>query len=337
MELLWPATMLSGSVMNRKATKFLIIVVAILILVIVLPVLVSYPSFKRDMQVAHDRISSDSKILRTDDFTIEYSVKGDGIPVLMLHGAGGGFDQGLWARASYLGDGYKFISVSRFGYLNSPIPPGATIQSQAAVYFTLLDHLNIDSVVVIGGSAGGPSAMQFTNDYPDRSQALILLMAVSMADHALDDLPFQVRIIHLTQQSDYIYWVFTRLLQSTMLGLMGIPANTYKYFTPEQKVLAQAMLDNMHPMSRRYAGTFNDNVMIQNFDLSKTRISTPTLIVHSKDDALVGYHHASHAHHNIKQSRLVLFEDGGHAMLSKIFDIRELTREFISMNTKQRN
>ena len=72
--------------MNRKATKSLTIVVAILILMIVLPVLVSYSGFKRDMQAAHDRVSGDSKILRTDKYTIEYSVKGDGIPVLLLHG-----------------------------------------------------------------------------------------------------------------------------------------------------------------------------------------------------------------------------------------------------------
>ena len=125
--------------MNRKATKSLTIVIAILILVIVLPVLVSYSGFKRDIQAAHDRVSGDSKILRTDKYTIEYSVKGDGIPVLLLHGAGGGYDQGLWAGKTLLGDGYKFISVSRFGYLNSPIPSGASIKSQAAAYATLLD------------------------------------------------------------------------------------------------------------------------------------------------------------------------------------------------------
>lgn len=323
--------------MNRKVTKSLPIVVAILVGLILLAVLVSYSGFKRDMQAAHERLLRDSEVLRTDKYTIEYALKGEGIPVLLLHGAGGGYDQGLWAGTALLGDGYKFISVSRFGYLNSSLPSGASIKSQAAAYATLLDHLNIDSVIVLGGSAGGPSAMQFANDYPDRCQVLILLMAVSMADHSLDELPVQIRIIHLIQQSDYIYWLFTSLFQSTILELMGVPPTVYESFTPEQKQLAQVMLDDMHPMSRRYAGTFNDVVMIQDFDLSNNKIFAPTLIVHAKDDALVGYHHAKNTHENIKQSELVLFDDGGHAMLTRMNDIRRLTRDFVSKNTRPGN
>jgi pimeloyl-ACP methyl ester carboxylesterase len=80
---------------------------------------------------------------------------------LLLHGAGGGYDQGLWLGKLALGDGYKFVAVSRYGYLRTPIPPNASIQRQAAAYRDLLDGLNVQKVVVVGVSAGGPSAMQF--------------------------------------------------------------------------------------------------------------------------------------------------------------------------------
>ncbi len=39
---------------------------------------------------------------------------------------------------------------------------------------------------------------------------------------------------------------------------MGIPTEVYETFNPEQKELAQEMLDIMHPMSQRYKGTVND-------------------------------------------------------------------------------
>ena len=57
-----------------KVPKFLLIVAAIALFLIALPVLITYPGFKRDMHAAHERLSKDSRILRTGKYTIEYSV-----------------------------------------------------------------------------------------------------------------------------------------------------------------------------------------------------------------------------------------------------------------------
>jgi pimeloyl-ACP methyl ester carboxylesterase len=154
--------------------KSLLITVGILVCMGVLLITLTYPSFHREMRAVRDRLLADSEILKTDQGVIEFSVKGEGAPVLLLHGAGGGYDQGLWSGKTSLGDGYKFISVSRFGYLRSPIPPEASIRFQASLYAALLDHLSIDRTIVVGASAGGPSAMQFANDYPNISAKLLL-------------------------------------------------------------------------------------------------------------------------------------------------------------------
>ena len=138
-----------------------------------------------------------SDMLKTDHGDIEYSVQGDGTPVLSLHGAGGGYDQGLWAAKMAFDDGYKIVSISRYGYLRTPIPKDASIKTQAGLYKDLLDCLNISKVIVFGVSAGGPSATQFANDYPERTQALVLLSAVSEAAAPGDKPAFYVGIIHL--------------------------------------------------------------------------------------------------------------------------------------------
>lgn len=292
---------------------------------------VSYLSFLEDMRSAEERLSA-SELLATPYGDIEYAVQGEGTPVLLLHGAGGGFDFGLWSARVFFGDSHKIISVSRYGYLRSPVPENASIRNQAGQYAVLLNHLNITRVVVAGASAGGPSAIQFANDYPGRCSELILISAVSRPEPPGDEEPVYIRIIHVIQQSDYSYWLFTRVGQSTILDLMGIPQGVYANFTPEQKQYAQEMLDVMHPMTLRYRGTMNDAEMLRAGPVSTENITCPALIIHAKDDALVNYSHALNAHAKIPQSELVVFDTGGHAMLSQADPARQMIEQFLSQS-----
>ncbi|HWQ56880.1 MAG TPA: alpha/beta hydrolase [Bryobacteraceae bacterium] len=291
----------------------------------------TYRPYHREMKAAKARLLACGTILKTDHGDVEYAIEGEGTPVLSLHGAGGGYDQGLWAAKMAFGDGHKLISVSRYGYLRTPIPQNASIKAQAALYRDLLDHLRIPKVIVLGTSAGGPSATQFANDYPERTSALILISAVSEASVTGDKPAFYVGIIHLIQRSDYAYWLVAKFGQRMILDLMGIPADVYARFTPAQKQLAQGMLDTMHPMSQRYQGTVNDGDMIQREAVSTDNVSVPTLVLHAKDDALVSYHHAEHAHEAIKRSRLISFDTGGHGLLPQMNAVRQAVKEFLEL------
>jgi len=316
--------------MKGNIMKILLISVIILVGIVVAVVALTYPQYNREMSAAQGNLIADSEIFKTGQGDIEYAVTGEGIPVLFLHGAGGGYDQGLWGGKVYLGDGYKFVSVSRYGFLRSPIPVNASIKTHAALYKELLDYLEIEKVVVIGASAGGPSATQFANDYPERVSTLILVSAVSMRSAPGDKDPFYVKIIQTIQQSDYAYWLVSKNFQPQFLDLLGVPSDVYQTFTSEQKILAQEMLDVMHPMSQRRVGSINDAKMIELDDPSTENLSAPTLIIHAKDDALVSYDHAENAHRKIKQSELILFDTGGHAIISQLDEVRELSNTFIN-------
>jgi pimeloyl-ACP methyl ester carboxylesterase len=311
--------------MKNKQTILIIVLCVVLVLFGF-----SYLSFSNDMRLAGERLSR-GEILKTPDGDIEYAVQGEGMPVLLLHGAGGGFDFGLWSGRVFFGDNHKIISVSRYGYLRSPVPDNASIRNQAALYAALLNHLNITEVVVAGASAGGPSAIRFANDYPERCSGLILISAVSMPEPEGSEEPVYIKIIHVIQQSDYAYWLFSRFGQSTILDLMGIPEEVYYNFTMEQKQFAQEMLDVMHPMTRRYKGTMNDAAMLRADTISADNITCPAIILHARDDALVNYTHALNSHAKIKQSDMVLFETGGHAMLSQIGPVREHIGDFLTL------
>src|SRR5215831_12915758 len=86
-------------------------------------------SFQRDLSAARARIAT-GKIVQTRCGPIEYVSVGSGAPILVVHGAGGGFDQGL-DLASDLVSGFHVIAMSRFGYLGTPLPQDASAAAQA--------------------------------------------------------------------------------------------------------------------------------------------------------------------------------------------------------------
>jgi pimeloyl-ACP methyl ester carboxylesterase len=132
--------------------------------------------YRGDLERARDAAGKDGLIANTASGPIEYAEKGLGIPLLSIHGAGGGYDQGLANAASLLGEDFKIIAPSRFGYLRTPIPNDATPPAQADAHVALLSSLNIPKVTVLGISAGARSAVEMAVRHPDRVNALILIV-----------------------------------------------------------------------------------------------------------------------------------------------------------------
>jgi pimeloyl-ACP methyl ester carboxylesterase len=98
----------------------------------------SYPSYRRDVDRAYHRIRTGSQIAQTRCGPLEYAVAGEGPPVLVVHGAGGGFDQGLELGGSLARGGFRVIAVSRFGYLGTPLPADASAAAQADAHAYVL-------------------------------------------------------------------------------------------------------------------------------------------------------------------------------------------------------
>ena len=160
-------------------------------------------NYQQEKQKRITDLQFGSEILETDSGSIEYADQGKGPAVLISHGGGGGYDMGIWL-GQVIGDGYHFIAPSRFGYLRSPLPVNPTPQRQADTLAKLLEALNIESVIQIGLSSGGPAALQFTQRHPDRCKGLILLSAIS---RSLPPLPFMLRMLYpLILRSDFIPW-----------------------------------------------------------------------------------------------------------------------------------
>lgn len=109
-------------------------------------------AFRADMRAARARLVAGSHLVQTARGPLEVAESGTGPPVLVVHGSGGGFDQGLLAAGS-LPDGYRIIAPSRFGHLRSPMPADASHAARADTLAALLDALALSRVIVLAVSA----------------------------------------------------------------------------------------------------------------------------------------------------------------------------------------
>lgn len=95
------------------------------------------------------------------------------------------------------------------------------------------------------------------------------------------------------------------------MGLMGVDRDVIAGFTPEQNELANRLIEDMLPVSRRSAGATFDNLNPAPGDRI-VAVRAPTLIVHAEDDALQLFDNALFAAAHIRGASLLRFERGGH-------------------------
>lgn len=102
-----------------------------------------------------------SRVAETSAGAVEYAMRGEGLPLLALHGAGGGYEQGLAVGALLDSASFQTIAISRPGYRRTLLTIGATLHEQAHAIAALLDTLQLERVVVAALSAGRLAALQF--------------------------------------------------------------------------------------------------------------------------------------------------------------------------------
>ncbi len=283
---------------------------------LVVAALATFAAYLSDMRDARKRISGRSTILSSPFGDIEYTEHGSGLPVLVVHGSGGGFDQGELVADAVLDKRFRSITPSRFGYLGSTFRDSATFDDQAHAYAHLLDALAVRKVAVVALSHGGPSALLFAALYPERVSSLTLLSAGVASSMSEDQAAANQKGDMLTTifKYDLLYWVVSKVFRKQLLGLMGVDKTIVAQLTPEQRTLAGKVIDYMNPVSPRAAGvTFDNSAAMPNQRIAT--VEAPTLVVHAADDALQLYHNAEFAMSHLPNVRLMRVEQGGHFVL----------------------
>jgi pimeloyl-ACP methyl ester carboxylesterase len=274
-------------------------------------------SFTAALQAAKNRVSSGSDTIDTNFGRLEYAEAGSGRPVLMIHGTGGGFDQGLSFCRPLIGPQHRIIAPSRFGYLRSDFPEDPSSERQADALVELLDHLGIDRIPVAGGSAGALSAISFALRHPDRCSALIAIVpATYVPGRAVTPGPTGLAEDAMTMmlRSDFLYWLAMSAVPDQIIGTMLAtdPALLGEASSAERSRVYSIMRDIM-PISRRTRGLVNDARLASNpAPMNLASITVPTLSISVEDDRFGTCEAARHIASEVQGARLVTYPTGGH-------------------------
>lgn len=277
-----------------------------------------------DMRRAYKRLEEyEATSFQSEFGKMSYVDEGQGEAILISHGIYGGYDQGIISLKGLVGENFRKIAVSRFGYPGSKLPLNPTPQNQAQVFVELLDRLNIEKTFIIAISSGSASALAFALTFPERTKGLILLSADAPLNKITTEhlKPVAPPIPLLTE---FPLWASTKVLR---------PAFSLLYGSDMDKRIVQTML----PIKLRRKGIEAD-VTITNVDMDLNydnypveNITAPILVIHAKDDPIALFECTEKLIERV-QPETVIFENGGHLLSEHQAEAAAAALKFIHKN-----
>lgn len=257
----------------------------------------------------------------------------------MIHGTGGGFDQGLTFTERLIERGYRVIAPSRFGYLRSEMPADASPEAQADAFVDLLDALKIGQIPVLGGSAGALSALAFAIRYPGRCSALVPIVP---ATHVPDRLPptalspLAAAIMDHALKSDFWFWSgLTTARRSMIATVLATDPELVERADAGERGRVDRILREILPISARERGMRNDSRLTANpapVDLG--RIKARTLAISLEDDRFGTFAAAQHIARNVVGATLLSWPSGGHVWVGHDREMFEAIDAFLHETAK---
>ena len=295
----------------------------------------AYAAFRKELQTARARVQSGRQFVESPHGPIEFAEAGQGPPLLVIHGAGGGHDQGIDIARAFLGDGHRIIAPSRFGYLGTPLPADASPEAQADAHLRVLDALQVDRVPVIGVSAGAPSAMQLCLRHPERCSALVLIVPMAWAPQRetahVRIPPLFVPLLNTLMSSDFLFWTATRVAPILLVRtILGVPWQVYRDAPIDAQRRVDEMLKLFLPVSRRIAGLWNESEVASKLTrYALEEMQVPTLIMSAADDLYGTYEGALYTAEKSRDGKFVGFATGGHLLLGHEAEVKSEITAFL--------
>lgn len=279
----------------------------------------TYVAYRDDIAAERNRARAGGTMIETRYGPVEYASLGQGNPILVIHGTGGGWDQGIYAARSIVPYGFRILAPSRFGYLKTPLPPDPSPAHEADVLAAFLDALNVRKAVVMSFSAGTAAALQLALRHPERVSALVLFVPAAggvSAPVAEGPPPF---VMNVVLRYDFPMWLAMKLSPSTLYRVAGVPPSLVKSLPEADRATVDEGVRMILPVSMRSKGMINDANGQSGREpiYPLERITAPTMLLSAEDDLYGTLVVARQIKERVAGAQLLEFETGGHFLAGR--------------------
>ncbi len=259
--------------------------------------------------------------IQINDLNLYYEEHGAGEPLLLIYGLAGR-GQGWKFQSEALASHFRVITFDNrgVGETDQPETPYSLAQ-MADDAAGLLDALEIPSAFIFGISMGGMIAQEFVLRHSQRVRKLVLGCTHS-------------GIKTCAPSPQWVTDIFKSLPGKPREQVVRecIPFNFSPYTQQHNPQFIESLVPLMVDNRQRLHGYTNQINAIYAFDADGRlpQITTPTLILTGKDDALVVPENSHRLAARIPGARLIEFEHAGHLFfMEKADEVNHILREFL--------
>jgi pimeloyl-ACP methyl ester carboxylesterase len=243
---------------------------------------------------------ADTSYASCGDLSLAYQVFGDGPVELVFVGPMVFHVELFWAMPEFkaffdqLAAFCRVVMFDKAGSgLSDPIPKVRLLEERAAEIEAVMDAVGFAKPVVFGMSEGGPQAIAFAAQRPERTRALILYGSfAAMPGASWDDLdrdPAELRARTVAELGEDYTPSTKQIARAQEMGRVARSGGwgsgaTAKAFFPSLRSMRQlAMVERMCASPGMFRATAESNLRIDVRAILPT-LSAPTLVIHARDD-----------------------------------------------------
>ena len=256
--------------------------------------------------------------IHIDDTTMDYIRFGNGSKILiMIPGLGDGLTT-VKGKALPFAVMYKMYSKDYTVYMFSrknQLPSVYSTRDMARDLKKAMDILSIENAHIVGVSQGGMVAQWLAIDYPEVINKLVLVVTSS---HPTPEITSCVSSwMELARKDKY-----QELMKDNVVKMYSdayVKKNTW--LIPFTSLIKPKSYERFLIMA--------DACLTHNCYEYLSKISAPTLIIGGAVDQVIGPNVSHEIHNSIKDSRLIIYDNYGHALYEEAKDFNENVMNFL--------